>query len=426
MNIAQLQLLEREKAAAADGDPLNRTEVVTPKDVFAALIEWTPAALKQAEYEAECGSMKLAGDLCEFVLADDRVKSAMGNRTSALMSLPIIWDSDSPKLQVKALEKRGDWYRIAQDQEIKKILTWGIMLGVGLGEIVWERRQVKGQKFSREIPVIRAKNPKHLRFLHDEQQWQLKTNDGTWIDINPGDGRWILYTPESTERPWASGLWKSLAKLILLKSYAKHNWGHFSDRHGNATTVATYTEAMAKAKEPAAQFAGEMRALGRNGVAILPPGATLDLLEPKSQAHQTFPALIQVVDHASTICILGNNLTTDAASGTGNSASVHADGLWRLIASDDSTLTTLLHDQVLHFYSLYNFGDDSGSVWCSHDTDTSANKARIAATIQMISQGGATLISNNVISKNELRELLGLPPKTQLETQPNNDDKAQI
>ena len=68
-------------------------------------------------------------------------------------------------------------------------------------------------------------HPSSLTFDQDKRRWLVRQKDGTDLEVTPGDGTWLLYTPYGSKRPWARGAWRSLSRWWMLKEFGRDDWG---------------------------------------------------------------------------------------------------------------------------------------------------------------------------------------------------------
>jgi phage gp29-like protein len=371
---------------------------------------WTPALLKRAEQLAEAGNLTLAADLCEQMFADDRVKAVLDTRTDALLGLRLSFeaslDGRKGKKAIAALEAGEDWWASFPETTIKELHAWGLMLGVGLAEIVWEER---AEHDGRVLPRLVVKDPRNLRYDWRTRKWFLRVasandNGGTSeIEVNPGDGRWLMYTPYGSRRPWRWGAYRALSRWCLLKIYAINDWGFYSNRHGIGILVATAVKGDEKARKA---VAAELRKLGRNSAVPLPEGTDLKLLEATAKTYETFTAQIAASDNGAAVCLLGQNLTTQAGNASGTSATVHGRVALGRTKADVETLSTCLHGQVLVYWAAFNFGSRKLAPWPVWDATPTADLKERASVIQMAAQGIGGLLASGVITIAEARDFI--------------------
>jgi phage gp29-like protein len=388
----------------SEGGGPNR--VITVEPSWRLYREWTPALLRAAEIQADAGNLVLAADLCETMFGDDRIKAVLDTRTDTLLGMPLSFEASgdgrrSPRL-VKALEVEEDWYEAFPVSEQRMVHAWGIALGVGLAEIQWTDWDLnaKGSK-SRTLPRIVAKSPRHLRYDWIERTWKLKVqNAGDFsvgaadeIPISPGDGKWIIYTPASINRPWVWGAYRALSRWALLKRYAIQDWGYFSEKLGQGIWTVEGT-GQGLNNDQRRMIAADIQAMGRGGVSVLPNGFSLKLIESAARSYESFKAQVDCADNGYAVAVLGQNLTTHAgASGNQGAASVHGKVSLGRTKFDDESLGTCWHDQALRPYALYNYGDEDLAPWPKRDTTPTEDLKEAASVIQQVGQGISSLVN---------------------------------
>jgi phage gp29-like protein len=72
------------------------------------------------------------------------------------------------------------------------------------------------------------------------------------------------------------------------------------------------------------KLASQLRNLGRDAALVLPRGLDLKLIESAANNFQTYEAQINVANTGITICLLGQNLTTEVSGGSYAAAQVHS------------------------------------------------------------------------------------------------------
>lgn len=371
---------------------------------------WSPALIRTAEITAYSGNLRLAADLCEWMMGDDRVAAVLDTRCDALLGLPFSIEAQGDKRKsrgvVSALTE--DWAYAFPDAELKKLMGWGILLGLGLGQIVWS------EAGGRTVPSLRVWSPRWLQWDWDLGSWVLDTGIGGREPITPGDGQWIIYLPSGEGRPWVHGAYRALARWTLLKQYALQDWGYYSERLGQGVWVAETAVAPnvgTGTREQRQQLAADLQALGRNSAIAMNPGQSIKLVESVARQQENFKAQIELADNGTAVAILGQNLTTQAGTGgTIGAASLHGRVLHGRTRMDGKTLPSCLRSQALELWAEYNYGDRNVAPrpwWDTTPIDDLDAKAKVA---QMTAQADASLVGAGIISVNEARASRGLPP----------------
>lgn len=328
------------------------------------LTTWTNSELTAARLLADGGTLSYAAELVDELRADSRVAGVLPQRVNGLLGLEIEFEASGDGRRrgraVRALEADEDWWQIAPEHELADLQTWGLLLGVGLAELVWTTNE-RG----RAIPRLKCWDPRALRFEWTTRRWLLRTADEE-IEVVPGGGKWVLYTPYGASRPWAKGLWRALAKWWLLKGFALTDWARHSEMHGSPIRVGVAPEG--SQPEDRENFADDLASLGSDTSLVAPPGYETKLLEAVAKTWEMFPKQIETANAELSILLVGQNLTSEVQGGSFAAAKVHENVRDDLIRFDAEALTTALHDQVLTWWAEFNFGDPKLAPWPSWET----------------------------------------------------------
>lgn len=371
-----------------------------------ALLDWTPNLIRAARANADHGNLELAAEFWESALADDRVRSGIATRTNGLVSLPLTFEAvRGTKRLVKALEAGEDWWAAFPSSALAQLLAWGIGLGVGVGQLVWTDR---GSSINRVVPVLQVWHPRHLRYEWQRRTWTVRVDGLKWIDVTPGDGKWILYMPYGENRPWAWGVWRAIAAWTLLKQYAISDWGDYSSKSGTGHKVASTPESFSKEKRK--EVAAELFAMQAGSSIALPPGVTLDLLEADANTYETFVAQKDAADLGVSVAILGQNLSSEVSGPVSTGATLHGRVMQVYIDADAETLSTCVHDQALVWWAEFNFGTRDLAPWPLWDTKPPADQKQRAEVDKLRAEGASVLAGTGVATVNEVRIAAGLEP----------------
>lgn len=385
----------------------DRLTVIEPSSTR-SVIEWTPGLITAARSNADAGILALAADFCESAMNDDRVSAALATRTNGLVSLPISFEAARGKKRlVKALEAGEDWWSAYPATALAQLLRWGIILGVGLGQHVWTDR---GASINRLVPKLKVWNPRHLRWDWQKRRWMLRVDGDKEIEVTPGDGTWVLYTPYGDSRPWAHGAWRAIALWHLLKQYAISDWARYSERHGQGTTVVESAENTSKEKRK--ELSEQLYNLGRESVLVLPAGFDYRLVEAVANTWETFQAQKNAADLGMAVAITGQNLSTEVSGPVSTGATLHGRVLQMFIDADAETLTTCVHDQSLVWWAEFNFGSRDDAPWPIYDTKPPEDRKANADILKIVSDALNTMSNANApVDVRALLERYGVPLK---------------
>ena len=354
---------------------------------------WTPDAILAAEVTAAAGNPRLAADLCRQLLGDDRVAGVLNTRVRGLIGLPMVFEASGDRRRarsaVKALEVDEDWWAMFDEADLIEVAKWGILLGLGLGQLTW----TVGPS-GRLIGKLTPWDPRWLRYDETRRTWVVMTDSGVEVPITPGDGRWVLYAPGGMHRPTDHGAWRPISRWWLLKWYAINDWGRFGEVKAggifvgqeNAAAVSTGSLSPLDRQKLAAQ----LNNLGRDTAVILPKGIDLKLIEATADTWKTFDAQVNASNSGIAVAIAGqntSNLGSSGASGSYATAYVLQDIAGDIVASDNQTLGTCLHDQVLTWWAAINFGDAGLAAWPSWDIEPANDVKAFGDSLKSLGDG---------------------------------------
>jgi phage gp29-like protein len=342
---------------------------------------WTPGHIEAARAMADGGSLRLAADLCEALLGDGRVQGVLASRVKGMLGLDLSFeesgDGRSAGRVGKAIE--DDFWTAFPEADLTQLVNWGVLLGVGLGELLWTEAN------GRVIPRLKVWHPRWLRWDWQSREWRLAVDGGSEITITPGDGKWVIFTPYGSNRPWSLGTWRACAKPWLMKDLAFDDWARFSEVHGNPIRVGIAPENANDEllKKVAASIT---KIAGKSSIA-LPKGYDLKLAEAVSRSWETFKAEIDAANVEIAVAIAGQNLTSEVKEGSRAAATVHNSVKHDIIESDAKATSTCLHDQALTWWAEFNFGSPALAPWPKWNTEPPEDDKAVAETEKTRAEG---------------------------------------
>jgi len=292
--------------------------------------------------------------LCDTLLGDDRVQATLGSRTGGLFGQPAQFKAADADKGGKCLAAWTDnWERIAPQSVMSEIIRWAVMMGFCLIEVNWD---TSGKCW---IPILKPWHAQYIWYRWDTRNYAASTQDGV-IDIDPGNGKWVLYAPHGPYRGWIHGAIRPVADKWFIKQLAWRDWARFNERHGLP---------IIKAKLPAAgdpaqkdRFQQSLATMGQEAVVGLPQnvdgtGYDIELVEARDRGYETFGTTIDKCDAAIVLPIMWQNLTTEVTEGSFAAARVHGGVRQNAIEFDNSTLCRDLQAQLARPFALFNFDD---------------------------------------------------------------------
>lgn len=340
------------------------------------------------------GRFERAAMLVEAMLADDRIGGCAKTRIAGLQGLKFSMDpggGEKPRRQHRkaAKELGAKWKSCFPLSERVSLLRWGIFLGVGLGQLVWERRR------SFWTARLETWHPSHVWWDESSQAYFVNTTAGP-ERIVPGAGRWVLFTPYGYRRGWMDALVRMLAVPYICRLLGTRDYARYSEVHGNPMRKARFPHDTPTDIRDA--FVRAVAALGSDTAFALPvkdkaEGTTVDpaqfeveLMEAMGRSHDLFSAFLGRMDTNIAITITGQNLTTEVKGGSYAAAAVHETVRGDIIKLDGEQATDLFHSQCMEPLAVTNYGDADMAPFPNWDTSPPADQKLEADSFRVLGQ----------------------------------------
>ncbi len=361
-------------------------EIAARQPVPGVYTSWTVEAVRGALYAHESGDFSRSAMLVDHIWRDDRFYSTLQTRILAALTLPFKVDppegyEDNARAKALAKNVKGWWFDSIPEAVLGEVLKWEIPMGFAIGENVWKYDEEAG-----EIRLAEHKihHPQFIRWSEQKKKFLLRTLDQGEIEVNPGDGRFVLWTSSASERPWMVGAVRALAIPFLIRTFNRRDWA----RRGEVESLGVRKAGVPADPDDkvAAKFFAAVAKLGSETTLKLPPGYTFEIEAVDTGAATSFERLNAHCDTAITLTILGQNLTTQIEGGSYAAATVHARVQLDRITSDVAMLATIARNQIVVWWGRYNFANFKRALtpWPRYD-------ATPAEDIQKVAQGFLTL-----------------------------------
>lgn len=367
---------------------------------------WTLARIKQAIAAHELGMFAESSALVEAMTGEDRIARCLNELVGGCLRLPFRWakarDTKHARRAKRFVAKL--WKKAVRTTALFDLCRWALMIGFGVGEIIWD------QKPSKWTPIgLKIWHPRNMYWREDIRRLIVQTADGP-VEVTPGNGKWVVLS-FSGERSWMDGLVRQLWRWWILRDYVWRDWGNFSEVMGHPIVTAT---APASAEKPDKdRFYRDAVNMGARGVAALekgPEGFAYDigLLEAKTDHSKGFSLLLDRCEANETICILGQNATSQ------NDGAYVARGVFSKVTLDriDSLvgpLEEMLCEQICEPICDFNFGKANLAPTPQWDSEPPPDKANFAAALMATGQFLETSSQAGYrVSAKELSRRLGI------------------
>lgn len=364
---------------------------------------WTHELIQLAELQADRGDLRLAADLCEALLGDDRLQGVLRTRSQALFGLQPTFEATSGDGRRharvgKALEQGEDWWRLCPVDESKLFFAWGILLGVALGRLEWweERpwKPVPGipgtflqdkprarMHRGRLTPTIKLWHPRCLRFHAEAGIWIARLDDGTEEWVTPGKNGWLLFTPYGLTRPWSTAPWRGAAAWWLMKHRAMEYW----ERHGEKGAHIFLESSEHANPDERGKIGEQMADAGQDAVTVAPHGYRANLLESRATGD-LYDKQIASADTAVAVLLLGHANNAEV-KGANTGATAGENIRFQITADDAEGWAAFTHDQVLAPYAEANYGDPELAQWPLYPVPKPDEAAKRGAGLKALGDG---------------------------------------
>lgn len=311
-----------------------------------SITRWYVRDVESAIRMADGGDLSRAAQLAKSMRRDGVLSGVLSTRTGGLVRLPKRF-TGRPDMVAQLEGRHGRrtlFDRMFPAAELEKLAADGVLLGVGVGEMV----DVEG----RREPVLRRLDPQWLRYYWGEDRWYYLSTSGP-IPITPGDGRWILHLPGGVDQPWSFGLWPALARSYISKEHAFLHRENFGGKLANPARAAVAPSG--SSEEQRRGFLDRLIAWGVNTTFELPPGWDVKLIESNGRGYEVFADMIQTANEEMIIAIAGQLVTVSGGTGFSN-ADIHATVRSDLIQQTGEGLAHTVNEQGLVPWTNRRFG----------------------------------------------------------------------
>jgi phage gp29-like protein len=324
--------------------------------------EWQQVGLVRNAIRAlEIGIFDMASQVVDAMGRDDRISGCKLQRFQALQSLPVSFPAPKGDARYKRARSACEesFEGICPDAPLTELQSYGRFLGAVVGQLVWNR---DGKLW---MPRLRVWHPRFLRWRWDTRAYHVSTEEGD-VQIQPGNGEWVLYTPYGYDRAWMKGDVRSLFVPWLVRQWGIRDWARYSEVHGMPIKKAVIP---AGAQDDDRQrYLREVANLGSEPLIVTPriqnTGETgdyarydLELLEATGRTDESFDKLLNMASTCISITMLGQNLTSEVKGGSFAATMGHMQIRNDILQSDAQALGECLRTQVLGPFCEFNFGD---------------------------------------------------------------------
>lgn len=352
------------------------------------ITRWDPAMRDAVLYAAEAGELRRLGQFIDAMRSDGLIAGIMGTRTSGMLRVPIKLSGD-PFL-VELLRGRdpqydaegyctdkgvaGQYWRMFPEAEVASLMFCGIMAGVGIGEMV---PQLDGP------PIFRCLDLQGLRYCHETEKWYYRTLKKEYV-VNPGDGRWVLFLPYGSSRPWIKGAWWPVALPFITKQNAAFDRLRWQAQLADPLKVIEAADGADEShRESLIEF---IRSAWRRAAGLVtPPKYKAGLVESNGRGYEVYTQGESRADIDIQVALAGQVVTTTGTTGF-SSGNVWDDIRLDMVQSIAEALATTIHWQALRPWADRYHGARERAPWVRWDVRSPGQRKAEAEALKAVSE----------------------------------------
>lgn len=343
----------------------------------------------------DLGYMRDPALLVDQMLKDDRVSGDLSTLVNGILSSPIHIEAANEKRKARLIADAldTDFRHMFPPDQLGELIKWGLMTGIGVGELVWDAASDGALRPGEWRPRIKVW---HSQFVY----WQWSTYRYNLITAHEGtielprtdrdmqsDGKWIVFTPFGYAHGYRRALLRQLAVPWMMRQWAYRDWARYSEVHGLPIRKAfTPTQAELRKRE---RFIQSVANIGSETAIECPTNADgqkfdLQLEEAQGNSVDAFDKLIDRCEKSISIAILGQDSSNRAQGGSLAQAKENI-RLDHLVAYSERIAETI-ESQAVTWWVRHNVGDTtltpdvSFDVLPADDEEKEANALNAVAT----------------------------------------------
>lgn len=375
----------------------------------------------------DMGQFRNAALLSDVMLKDDRIQGVLKTRVGALISSPVEMEPGMDRARARRYAREiggtegepGLWHDICPNSAIGDVVRWGIMVGVGLAQIVWYRTA------DRWTPRLIPWHPQFLRWDDWSARFKLQTLNAGEIDLPridetpEGDSRWLLWCPYGYRYGWLNSAVRWLADKYVMRGWTYRDWARYCEVHG-LPKMAAFVPAGA-VKEDADAFMTDLVDGHGEQVIKLPVGEGgreagwgVQMLEATARTYDAFRLFKEALDTDIAVGLLGQNLTTEAQGGGLGGGEAKTHNIIRIDkALEDAGVDQALHQQLFTHDARFNYADDAIAPRPKHCVEPAEDEGKEADALGKVGLAALQLAEANPKTDiDALFERFGIPMRT--------------
>lgn len=317
-------------------------------------LEWFQEEVDAASKLADEGDLSQAARLKRACVRDPIINGLLATKSGGIIRLPKKW-SGSQVVVDSLMSKDGGIPRfdlMCPPQELKAMADDSDFLGVSYGELI----EVPG----RHYPVLERKDPEFLYYRWSTNTWHMRSN-AALLDIDPGQGNWVLHLQGPRIAPWQSAKWHALGRSWVRKDQAQHLKQNWMWKLANAARVAVSPKGASK--DMRNNWFKQVASWGINTTFSVVNGWDVKLIESNGRGWEGFDTSIKDSNEDFMIGLAGQLVSITGGTGF-SSEDLYASVRYDLIREVAVPLGYTISTQILPWYTYLNFPEEMDDSPC--------------------------------------------------------------
>lgn len=272
-----------------------------------------------AKNSADGGSLLMVAQLVEDMLSDGVISGTTQVLSAGLIRLPLTVDgpTDIVTWLVGGEKKRAAAiWKMHPHDVMTRIIVWGILFGLGLGEYVEDPKTGEA--------VLHFVEPHHLTWHRDPVTGQQVLEYNAVGDpqiVCPGNGRWFVFAPWGLQRFWTHGKWRPCARAWIDKTSAQDQ----RSVHGNRIAMGlTWVETPEKRSRDADSIEiADALANPAPPVLVLETGFKINHTPIGGDGYQQWTSAKEEADSDIVIALTGQTVTSGMTGSGWSKGDIH-------------------------------------------------------------------------------------------------------
>lgn len=345
----------------------------------------TPARLGQALRDAEDGDISSQAEIFEAIEQDGRILAVLRKRRRSVLKRKLTLSAPNTSDEARAQKAAELCEEILLDkiENLPDALfdaTDAIGRGFSCIDIGWH--------FDGKLLF-----PRRLRWW-PQRCFTIDRDDRDELRVltaeNPVDGealvphRWMVHRCKAQSSSLAkASLSRTLAWMYAFKHWGISEWLILAEQWSRPTALGKYRPSNDDVERAAVKRA--VRDIARAGAAVIPDGASIELLEATAAGDAPHEKLVTLCNEEIAIAVLGVTLTTaQGDKGARSLGEVHADDQADLIDSDAEALARTVRRDLLAPIVRWNLGPDYPVPLCELPSEQQTDRLKEAQADRII------------------------------------------